>query len=350
MGGFVEIEIDLSAHDNMPDLLVRFRLETDSATEDDGVYIDDVEIALHVPGDAYDSFQGTSMAAPHVAGLAGLIMAAFPGISNSKVKSRILNGVDPKPGLVGMTVSGGRINAMRSLGLPIASSGLTGQAPSANQVNLTWMDNSGFPVAAWTEEDGFSVYRKTEMGGTYTLVGTAAGVPGAGNAISFTDSSASPGQLYLYLVRAYNWYGESESTNEFSVITPGGNFGSIDSNPNSACFIATAAYGSPHGRSIDLLRILRDEYLMAHPIGRGGIALYYRYSPIMAEFIADCPAMRKGVRLILSPFVAFSAVMVETTAFQKGFIFCFIVGFLLGMTLLSKGRKAEKRVSSIHTS
>ncbi len=309
------------------------------------MYIDDVLIATQVPGDAYNYFKGTSMAAPHVSGLAGLIMAAFPGISNSRVKSRIMNGVDPKPGLVGMTVSGGRINAMRSLGIPTASSGLVARAVSNNQVNLSWRDNSGDPVATWTEEDGFTVYRKREMEGTYNFVGTAAGVPGTGNTISFTDSSASPGGLYFYKVTAYNWYGESESSNESMTLTPGGYLGVTGDGGvgGGACFVATAAYGSPDSVPIDILRAFRDEYLMVHAIGKKWIDLYYRCSPIMAGFIADRPALRSGVRMILFPFVAFSAGMLHTTALQKGLIFCSVLGFLLGLAVLSKRRTFNRR-------
>ena len=112
-------------------------------------------------------------------------------------------------------------------------------------------------------------------------------------------------------------------------------FGRTD---GSACFIATAAYGSPAGRFIDLLRAFRDQYLLTNPIGQKWIDLYYRYSPHMAGFVADRPAMRQGVRLILFPFIAFSAGMVHTTSLQKGLILCFVVGFLAGMVILSKRR------------
>jgi len=113
-----------------------------------------------------------------------------------------------------------------------------------------------------------------------------------------------------------------------------GDWGSTD----GACFIATAAYGSPHGRFIDLLRAFRDKYLVLNPIGKKWVNLYYRYGPVLAGFIADHPTMRKGVRLILFPFVAFSAGVVHTTALQKGLICCLIGGFLLGTAVLSKKR------------
>ncbi|NIS63409.1 MAG: S8 family serine peptidase [Proteobacteria bacterium] len=124
-----------------------------------------------------------------------------------------------------------------------------------------------------------------------------------------------------------------------------GNFGRTDDSPDSPCFIATAAYGSPYGDNVDLLRVFRDRYLMAHSVGRKWVSLYYRYSPRMAGLIGNHPAMKRGVRVILFPFVAISAGMIQTTTFQKGLIFCFIMGFPLGMALLCKWRKANKRVS-----
>ncbi|MCB0761198.1 MAG: S8 family peptidase [Flavobacteriales bacterium] len=42
-----------------------------------------------VPGDQYDYLQGTSMACPHVTGLAGLMMASNPNLNNSQVRQKI---------------------------------------------------------------------------------------------------------------------------------------------------------------------------------------------------------------------------------------------------------------------
>jgi subtilisin family serine protease len=113
-----------------------------------------------------------------------------------------------------------------------------------------------------------------------------------------------------------------------------GDWGATD----GACFIATAAYGSPRGRLIDLLRTFRDEYLLVNPLGKRWVDLYYRYSPTLARFIADRPAMKKGARVILFPFVALSAGTVHTTVLQKGLIVCTIAGLLLGMAVLFKRR------------
>ena len=43
-----------------------------------------------VPGGGYDSFNGTSFAAPHVAGLFAIVKAVFPGISVDSVNAYFL--------------------------------------------------------------------------------------------------------------------------------------------------------------------------------------------------------------------------------------------------------------------
>ena len=65
----------------------------------------------------YEIFSGTSMATPHVAGLAALIVDQYPQLSYQQVKSRILATVDPLPALAGKVLSGGRINAGRAIQL-----------------------------------------------------------------------------------------------------------------------------------------------------------------------------------------------------------------------------------------
>ncbi len=342
-GSFSAFEEDLSTYDGQSSLYFRFRLfESSGSGTGGGAHIDDVQLTSsssdYSADTQYDYFQGTSMASPHVSGLAGLIMAAFPTASNTEVKSRILNGVDSKPGLAGITVTGGRINAFNSLMIPISPDNLVATAVSENQVDLGWTDNS-------SNENDFIIERRTDFGGSYSQIATVTGVGGTGTIVSYNDTGVSAGQFYHYRVSAQNTYGDSAYSNEAMTLTSGGNFGVTDGSADSPCFIATAAYGSPLGDYIDFLRAFRDEYLMAHSIGKRWVALYYRYSPPMAGFIADHPKMRKGVRLILFPFVAFSAGMVQTTTIQKGVIFCFVVGFLLGMALLSRGRKAKKWVS-----
>jgi thermitase len=69
-----------------------------------------VSIVSTVPGGAYKSLSGTSMAAPHVAGAAAHVLAGVPSLSPGQVRDRLLATTDPVLSLSGRTVSGGRLN------------------------------------------------------------------------------------------------------------------------------------------------------------------------------------------------------------------------------------------------
>lgn len=67
------------------------------------------------PGNSYATHSGTSMATPHVTGLAALIKAARPTADWRGIRNLLLTGGNPLPSLAGKTVTGRQIDAFGSL-------------------------------------------------------------------------------------------------------------------------------------------------------------------------------------------------------------------------------------------
>ncbi len=74
-----------------------------------------VRILSTLPGDAYGSYSGTSMATPHVTGVAALVKSRNLTLGDAKIKAKLLKRLDEKGGLAGKVLAGGRLNAARAV-------------------------------------------------------------------------------------------------------------------------------------------------------------------------------------------------------------------------------------------
>jgi subtilisin family serine protease len=98
-----------------------------------------VDVLSTLPGSGYAHFNGTSMATPHVSGVAGLVKSEHPGYTPLQVKNAIMNSVDTPATLKSLDVleSGPSSGSFtRTDGRVNANAALTGDA-DANATALT---------------------------------------------------------------------------------------------------------------------------------------------------------------------------------------------------------------------
>jgi hypothetical protein len=112
-----------------------------------------VNINSTVPG-GYGTKSGTSMATPHVAGVAALLYGLNPTWTYQQVRDAILDNVRPLSSLAGKTVTGGTLDAAAALGggsppppPPTSSTHLNNLAGSSSSIsNKFWRASFTFTV------------------------------------------------------------------------------------------------------------------------------------------------------------------------------------------------------------
>ena len=107
----------------------------------------------------YVSMSGTSMAAPHVAGVAALVWSEFPGMSNEQVRGQLLNTADDL-GSRGFDVyfGHGRVNARKAVAVSVSILGSRVLRAPEDDVQFLYVDPSENGAAAYDVIAGGVVY------------------------------------------------------------------------------------------------------------------------------------------------------------------------------------------------
>ena len=307
----------------------------------------------------YRTTSGTSMAAPHVTGAAALVWNQNPGLTAYQVKGRIMNSVDRLSAYHEQSITGGRLNldslltvgdlpavfnvspyrlqsgaAMTVTGVNFGTTAgqltvggrtaavtswsdtaITATAPAGTDGDILLVNNSGsgfpllFPLLptvtisanpATGTLPNSTVFMATVLPVDAVITryewdfGSGTFTETFGNSVSHSFTTAGD---YLVRARITDDMGRVvEASLPYRINTPG-------SNSKTGCFIATAAYGSYLHPKVRLLREFRDSYLLTNRPGKIFVALYYRYSPEIADRISANSALRLVTRWLLTPLV-----------------------------------------------
>ncbi len=126
-----------------------------------------------------------------------------------------------------------------------------------------------------------------------------------GTLITLTASPASGWKVK-------NWSGTNNdaSTSTTNTVTmPWNDHAAAVNYVQQACFIATAAFGTAMEEKVSTLSAFRDKVLMSRDTGRAFVHAYYKYSPPVAEYIAQRAWLKHLVRVLLAPVVGLASLV-----------------------------------------
>jgi hypothetical protein len=199
---------------------------------------------------------------------------------------------------------------------------------NVNGASTTITMNDDYTIVANFAEippEQFTLTVYSSSGGSVTTPGEATFPYYAGTVV---DLKAEPEEGYRFVT----WIGDvaeiADVTAASTTITMSEDYSvTATFRFGTGCFIATAAYGTPMAKEIEILREFRDGYMLTNLVGEALVDFYYRISPPVAEFITEHPNLGSLVRAGLAPAVAVSKIVVNTSAAEKTAI--------LGLLLLS---------------
>jgi hypothetical protein len=171
--------------------------------------------------------------------------------------------------------------------------------PHASSVDLSFASSAGGMATARFDVRYSSAPINDENFLKAIPSSTAPPPPGAqGAKVTTMLQGLKPEQSYYVAVRALASCGAASKIVTMGVTTTKAQFVTL-----SGCFIATAAYGTPLAKQIDVLRRLRDQKLIKSQLGQMAVAAYYSLSPPIAAAISTDERLRSGARALVDPIV-----------------------------------------------
>lgn len=129
--------------------------------------------------------------------------------------------------------------------------------------------------------------------------------------------------------------------------------GGADGGGGGGCFIATAAFGSPAARHVQILRDFRDRYLLSFNAGKAFVKFYYAASPPVARFIAQNAALRLMTRWMLLPVIGVAYLMMTWGAMATFTLLIFLMLALSTLILILRRKMIlpcrKVRINAIET-
>lgn len=194
-----------------------------------------------IPGNTYGGMQGTSMACPHVSGVAALVVSAFggEGFTNDNLRTILVTGVrseelyEANPDLEGRLGSG-LIDAelcLMSYGPepPYPVTGLESVSSTSRSVTLRWTvpedPDSGKPTtfSVYSSESSLADLNPDNPGAEVTVSEARTGMLRPGEIMEYTVTGLSPDTDYYFRVRALDNLGNASPLSEEISVTTASN-------------------------------------------------------------------------------------------------------------------------------
>ncbi len=181
-------------------------------------------------GGGHALMSGTSCAAPHVAGVLALMLADSPGATADELKLRLLSSAEPVPGLAGLIVSEGRLNAHAAIAGPDSVppgrvTDLTAGEVGSTRTDLTWsaVGDDGTAGVATGYDIRYDLTEITEATfGAAPQVSEAPTPAPSGSLQMVRVSGLSPAATWYFAVKTFDEYGNvSQISNIASAVTLG---------------------------------------------------------------------------------------------------------------------------------